>query len=444
MKNYSIQYGKNTLQFSPLFFPPAKYRVEYIGASASAAGSTEGTDSILTEKERIRRALSDSIHLPKAAKSTSLLIIIPDQTRKCRLPVLLPLLLSECVAAGISRENITLLIAYGTHQPCSREETEALVGPEIAHNYRILHHNSRDEAELVSVGTTSRETDVHINKAVLEADAVVLIGGVQEHYFAGFGGGPKLLIPGCGGYETIRQNHALSINPKGKGLHPGCFEGNMRGNPVQEDIREAVSLVRSASKWGQNNADVTLQVVLDRKGQISFAAAGELYTAHDAACGEFVRRYSLSNNDKHIGSCDLVIAGCGGHPKDVSFIQAHKRLRQASRAVRKGGVIIFAAECCRGIGSETFLSMFEYGSIEEMHRALRGDYVLNGTTALSVKEITEKASVYLLSELNEQTVRKLGMAPVGSIDEAVELARDRLSPDADARCLVLDDGLVML
>ena len=437
---HTLSYGTGKLTFSL----PGGYSVEYIGPESAAPGG--GGPS---EEEIVLQALDTSVGTPAgftfsefpASVEDSLCIVIPDQTRKCRLDFILPLVLKRCEAAGIRRESITLLIAYGTHQQCSEEELERLVGPEIIRNYRILHHDSRDAAGLVPAGTTTRGTEVRVNRAVLKVDAVLLIGGVTEHYFAGFGGGPKLLVPGCACYETIRQNHSLSIDPAVPGMHPGCFEGNMDGNPVQEDIREAVELVRRAAAWG---GDFTLQVVLDRKGKIGFAAAGELYAAHDAACKEFQRRYARAGAGRRsaAGGYDLVVAGCGGHPKDLSFIQAHKRLRQAARAVREGGVILFAAECRQGIGSETFLSMFEHGGIEEMHRAVAEDYVLNGTTALSVGQVTRRAEVYLYSELPDETVRTMGMTPSGSVDEALQSLRGLLP--AEARCLVVDDGYVML
>ncbi len=436
----TLRYGTEILTFSL----PGRYAADYISSKSAAPRSTGAS-----EEEIILQALETplggtSLSEFLAAVEGSLCIVIPDQTRKCRLELILPLMLGKCAEAGIGRDRITLLIAYGTHKTCSEKELEKLVGPEIARNYPIQHHESRDVSKLIAVGTTARGTEVRVNSAVLEADAVLLIGGVQDHYFAGFGGGPKLIVPGCAWHETIRYNHALSVDPAEPRMHPGCSEGNLEGNPVQEDIREAVELVRTAAAWEKRGTEFTLQVVLDRKGKIGFAAAGELYASHDAACLEFNRCYSVSPGDAagSSGSYDLVIAGCGGHPKDISFIQAHKRLRQAARAVREGGVIVFSAACPQGIGSNTFLPMFESGGIEELYRALTEDYVLNGTTALSVMEVTKKARVFLLSELSDETVRQMGMKPVRSVDEALDTVLGGLP--VDARCLVIDDGYVML
>jgi len=340
-------------------------------------------------------------------------IVVPDKTRRCAAQLFLPLVLNRLNDRGIPDDDIQVLLANGSHAGHTREEIVAIVGADVARRIAIVEHDSKAEQHLVYLGETSFGTPVFVNRAVVACDYLLVAGTVVHHYFAGFGGGPKMIVPGCAGYETIRRNHALSIDGATGTLQAGCRPGNVAENPIQHDIREAL-------QWVQ--VDFLIETVLDASGQVVAVFGGDLFEAHGQACAAVNELYKVRIPER----ADLVIASCGGHPKDINLIQAHKALFNAYQAVKPGGVIVLLAECSQGVGSETFLAWFDFEDDAEFKSAVKERFTLNATTAASLREKAGSVTIILVSSLLAALVSKLGMLPAQTIGEGLKAAADAL------------------
>lgn len=356
-------------------------------------------------------------------------IVVPDKTRMCGAAVYLPILVDRLNALGVRDADITILLAMGAHPPHKPEEIDPLVGPRIAERVEVVEHNARSPEELIRVGTTSRGIPVWLNKRLLDAECLIVTGTAVHHYFAGYGGGAKMINPGCAGYETITANHALTIDRRVGGIHPNCRPGVRDGNPVLEDLRESMGYV---------SVDFALITLLDETGQVAQAFAGELFAAHDAACKAIDAAYRVVIPEK----ADLVVVSCGGYPKDINLIQAHKSLHNAYQAVKSGGVILWLAECRDGLGSQTFLPWFEFANRGELIEALSENYMVNGTTALSLMEKAEDVDIILVSNLETSLVARLGLRAAPDMRSGMQQALSRL-PD-DYTMYVMPNGSVTL
>ena len=220
----------------------------------------------------VREALAHPIASPPLREAVKpgekVCILVNDSTRKARTDLFLPLVLDELNRGGVADADVFLVFATGSHRRVTPDEMEALAGPRVAGQVAMYSHDCHDDGMLTFLGHTFRRTPVFINTRVVQADRRILTGSVVFHWFAGFGGGRKVMVPGVAGYETIRRNHALL-------LAPGARIGVLDGNPVHEDLLEATRMV---------GADFLLNTVLDPDGDLWGVFAGELEAAHRAAC----------------------------------------------------------------------------------------------------------------------------------------------------------------
>jgi nickel-dependent lactate racemase len=258
------------------------------------------------------------------------------------------------------------------------------------------------------VGTTRRGTPIEINRIVADADLRVVIGIVGFHYFAGMGGGRKMIVPGSCTAATVKANHALAIDDDGD-IDPKCRSGVLAGNPVHEDMVEGMQMLGRI---------FMINAVLDGLGEVSDVVAGDAVESHLEAARRAKRLLEVPLDRR----CDLAIASAGGHPLDVDLIQTHKSIDHAAASVRDGGALIAVAECPAGIGSDTFLDWFALGDAKAVCRRLKADYQLNGQTALSLLKKLERLRIILVSSLDRRQVESTGMAPAGSVGEAMILA----------------------
>lgn len=350
-----------------------------------------------TETQIVNRGVDDLCMqlVSHLALRPSILLVVPDHTRKCNLPLILPLLIDKLESRFQAR--ITILIANGSHALQPEETIRHLVSADIYDRYPTIQHNSQAEEELVTLGRTSNGTEIRLNKLVTKADFVITVGGILFHYFAGFGGGPKMLLPGVAAYETIRQNHSRTIDADGR-FHPNAQNGNIETNPVYADLVQVLDVVPNV---------LSLQVVLSPQGQILFCEAGPILETQQKLIPRVKELYSMSLKNKY----DVVIASAGGFPSDVNLIQSHKAIHHAFQVVKDNGALIIFAECREGIGSKTFLPYFDYSTSTDIGRALKNNFKINGQTALTLKEKAEKCQIYLISELQKRIVEKIGMIP---------------------------------
>ncbi len=328
-------------------------------------------------------------------------LLVNDSTRLACSEFFLPFLVEELLESGIRQKDIYIVFATGTHRPLEKHEMEGLVGSKVYSKIQMFNHDCKNCKELVYVGHTTFNTPVYINKKVIEADRRILTGSVVHHYFAGFGGGRKALIPGVAGWETIQHNHSLMFDDR-------AVSGRLEGNPVHEDLLEAARMV---------GGDFLINTVLDQNNKILGIFTGDMYEAHLAACRMADYIYGVEIEDK----ADVVIASCGGYPKDINVYQAHKALSNAMQALRQGGQLILLARCSEGIGSEAYEQWAsKYQLLSELESALRKNFALGGHKAFTVGRLLQRGRVYLVSDLNPEKARMLGFFPVSSLEEAVD------------------------
>ncbi len=356
-------------------------------------------------------ALAHPISAPplrEVVHGNRIVILVPDKTRRAATDVVLPLLLNELAAAGIRDDQITIMFATGTHPAQTAEEQQQLLGPEIHRRFRIEEHDARDASACVRLGSTKFGTPVLLNRRVAEADFVIVAGTVVHHYFAGFGGGAKMFLPGVAAYETAVANHRRTITAAGE-FHTACRDGNIEGNPVMDDILDAVRFFPPC--W-------YFAAILDDGGEIAEAVCGDLLAAHSAGCAVVHDMFAVRIEHKS----SLCIASAGGSPKDINFIQSHKAIHHAHYAVADGGTLICLAECVDGIGNSGFLDWFHYEDEHSFREALLSRYSMNAHTALALRMKVQRMRIIFVSSLDPEIVRLMGMIPAATLSEAVELA----------------------
>ena len=399
-----LNYGLKTVDFSP-----PENLAWHILHKTSVKSTEEEKDILSGAIDSLFDQLKDRI-----AGHSKLLVIVPDHTRRCGLEKILPLMADRFESTG---GDVEFLVANGSHVIQPDGIIEDMVGPLINRRFKISQHDCRDEHSLLYCGTTSRGTPVWLNRKVKEADYIITIGGVLYHYFAGFGGGPKMIVPGIAGYETIRVNHRRTIDESTGKFHRFSREGDIHSNPVYLDLAEAVGLLPNT---------LSFQVVLDTGNRFAHAVAGPVLETHRQICARVKDIYGIPVAEK----ADFVVASAGGYPTDANLIQSHKAIHHAFQAVKKDGVLFVLAECREGIGSRTFLPYFDHGSSSSIGSSLLDDYQINGHTALALKSKTEQAKIIFLSDLAPDIVAKTGMIPATSMEQAMNIANFPLKTEA--------------
>lgn len=281
--------------------------------------------------EAMRKPIN-SLPLREMVKSgQSVVVVHTDITRATPNERILPVLLAELESAGVRREDITLLNALGTHRPQTPDELRGMLGADVVANYRCIQHDGNDDANLVRLGKTRFGHDVRVNRYFVEADVRILTGFIEPHFFAGFSGGPKGVLPSIAGAESVLSNHGAKMIGD-----PKATWGITRGNPIWEEMLEAARMTRP---------DFLLNVAMNRDKQITGIFAGELLAAHEAGCA-FVKQCAMVPVPELF---DVVITSGSGYPLDLNLYQAVKGMSAAAQVVRQGGSIIVAAECWDGI-----------------------------------------------------------------------------------------------
>lgn len=357
----------------------------------------------------------------------SVSIAISDVTRYSATEIFLSHLLRETDMAGVPRNRVTLFVARGTHRALTGEELREAVGPEFSSGIRV--EQSDPDGEMTNLGTTSRGTPVRIYRPVLEHDRVVLTGTISFHYFAGFGGGRKALVPGCTARETATETHFRIFRTDGPGKHPLARAGILAGNPIHEDIVEAVSMAQPA---------FLLNTLLTPDRKVFDVVAGHWQKAHEEGCARYAKRFRVRIPRRF----PLVIASAGGHPKDINFIQAHKALDHAFQAVEEGGVLVLLAECPDRFGSPTFFPWFRFSDPDAMEADLRVNYQIYGQTAHATFVKAKACRILLVSTLPPDEVERMGITPMSSLAEAIRKAEQILG-ELPATLVIPDAGYLL-
>jgi lactate racemase len=329
---------------------------------------------------------------------TNVGIIISDKTRLCGYPQYLPWITEILKSKGAGSKNITFYIAYGTHPKQTEEESMLSYGDSYK-NFRFVHHNCSEESAFVQLGTTQRGTPVKVRRDVLESTLLITFGAISHHYFAGYGGGRKLLFPGLAERKAIYHNHGLFLDREKRQLAVGCQPGRLEGSPLAEDLKEINDLMPPR---------ISIHGILNSKAEVCKLILGTDYSDFISACKEHDSYYRSDSNKSY----DLVLASSGGYPKDINFIQAHKSLHHAAAFVKDGGKLIILSECIDGIASNYFLKYLEAGSFEKAFILLENNYEGNGGTALSMMTKTKRIRIYMMTALEEAICKTLNVTRV--------------------------------
>lgn len=258
-------------------------------------------------------------------------IVHTDITRATPNERILPPLLAELEGAGIRRQDITLLNALGTHRPQTEAELRTMLGPQVVANYRCLQHDTNDNANLVHLGRTRFGHDVRVNRHFMEAEVRILTGFIEPHFFAGFSGGPKGVLPSIAGAESVLDNHGARMIGD-----PQATWGITCGNPIWEEMLEAATMT---------NPTFLLNVTMNRDKQITGVFAGKMFEAHQAGCA-FVKASAMAPVP---AAFDIVLTSNSGYPLDLNLYQTVKGMSAAAQIVRPGGSIIIASQCWDGV-----------------------------------------------------------------------------------------------
>ncbi|HEX3720286.1 MAG TPA: nickel-dependent lactate racemase [Verrucomicrobiae bacterium] len=349
-------------------------------------------------------------------------ITFTDLTRATPNHRLIPWLLEHL--AGVPRASITLLNQLGTHRPNTKAELETLLTPAVVRDYRVINHEPENDAELVQFGTMRDGAPALINRHLAEADARIITGFIEPHFFAGFSGGIKGIIPGCGGLRSIMSNHGYkNIND------PNSTFGITVGNPLWEELREVALRIGPA---------FLVNVTLNDRREITGVFAGDMIEAHRAGC-EFVRQSAMQ---KVKAPFEIVVTTNSGYPLDLNLYQGVKGMSAGARILEKGGLLILACECRQGVppGSPLDQLLSSAQSSEEILTMLSAPgFVRPEQWQAQIQALIQRqAEVLLYSSLSDDIVRRAFLTPCKDIAAVVRDRLQKLGPEA--RVAVLPQG----
>jgi nickel-dependent lactate racemase len=302
----------------------------------------QALDSVGQEVVRVLAELDESSKttIERLQKSSTVAIAVPDETRPLPVAAVLPELLDWLFEKQpeLKADDVAVIVGGGLHPPLDGHTLNRLVPSEITRGCRVLGHDAKT-SPMVDYGSTSRGTPVQINRIMAEADFKVVVGQIDPHQFVGFTGGSKGIVIGCGGSATIEHNHSLMF-------HDEARVGVMNGNPVREDLNEAGSMV---------GIELAVNLIMSPSKDVVQVLAGDPLKMLKQGARTCAALYGVKIDEKY----DIVIASCGGHPKDICLYQAQKGLNLASQAVKKGGHILLLAASTQGVGDDVY---FDYVS----------------------------------------------------------------------------------
>ena len=377
-------------------------------------------DSSLSAEEAVRGALENPISSPRlrdmVKTGEKIAIVTSDITRPMPTYAVMPFLFKEFEAAGVSDKDITLVFALGSHRKHTDEEKIKLAGEETFKRIACIDGDVKD---CVHLGTTVRGTPVDIVRTVAEADKRICLGNIEYHYFAGYSGGAKAIMPGVSTRDAIQSNHRMMIKKD-------ACAGNLDTNPLRQDIEEAARIC---------GVDFILNVVLDEHKKIIYAIAGDLVKAHREGCRFLDTLYGKRIKQK----ADIVVVSQGGAPKDLNLYQTQKALDNAKHAVKNGGIIILVGSCKEGLGEKVFEEwMTSAEKPQDLVLRIKQEFKLGGHKAAAIALVLEYADIYLVSDMEDDFVKKLFFTPFKTVQAAFDAAFEKKG--ADASVLVMPYG----
>lgn len=362
--------------------------------------------------EAVDFALENPVGAPRLREllhpGQKIAIITSDITRPMPTATVMPSLLDEIYRTGVRPHDVTLVFALGSHRPHTEEEKKKLAGERAYHEINI---EDSDPKDCIHLGTTKAGTPVDITRTVAEADVRICLGNIEYHYFAGYSGGAKAIMPGVSTREAIQCNHRFMVDDR-------ACAGNLKDNPIRSDIEEAAAIC---------GVDYIVNVVLDEHKKIIYAVAGDVTKAHRAGAA-FLDTLFLKKLRQR---ADIVLVSQDGAPKDLNLYQTQKALDNSKHAVREGGTIILIGSCKEGLGEKTFEEwMTRSPSPEAMIERIGRDFQLGGHKAAAIAMVLQKADIILVSDLPDDFVKSIFLKPAHSAQEAFDEAMKKYGPDA--------------
>jgi nickel-dependent lactate racemase len=424
MKEFALPYGKGSISFE---IPEEQVLYEIWGQDYPVIHSLA---------EAYKTALEHPIDSPPLSQlikpGNKVVILVADITRTWqRNTDTLPLLIETLNQLGVPDDNITVIIAVGAHRSNTEEEFVEICGKEICHRIKVVNHDASDEANMVYLGRTARGTEVSVNRLAMEADRLILTGGVVYHFGAGYGGGRKMILPGISSINTIRQNHLLNFGPNlGDGSRPECSSAVIRGNPLNEDMLDICAFV---------NPDFIVNMVPNLDGEIAGIFAGNWVSAWLEA----TKLVDLIFGAEIEEQADMVIGSAGGYPRDINLYQTSKLMDNCYQACKDTGVSLLLSECPDINEPAEFFKWYNYPNLVEMERALRDALTIAGLVAFKIQEFCQKKTILLTRPENAEHVAKTNLIPAYSIEEAMKLAYENCGTP-DPQVTVMPQGASVL
>lgn len=372
--------------------------------------------------------MCDALSLDEFLNGASrILIIINDATRPTPTSAMLSALLPVC-ERHVALHDIILLVATGAHRAPTEAEYEQILGP----MYRQLrphctYHDSRDPAQLATLGTTRNGTPITLNKHVFEVDRIIVTGSVEPHYFAGFTGGRKAFLPGIAGFSTIEANHRHALSPRARSLA-------LEGNPVHEDMMDALRYI-----------DVpvfALMTVLDKEQKVAAATSGDLVASFSQAVAYARRIFCVSIPAR----ADIVVS-VAKFPMDIDLYQSQKAIDNGALALKDGGTLILVSSCRDGIGDTTYARLLaQADSPSDALARIRKEYLLGFHKAAKMAEVAQRATIVAVSELSDEVLSSMFIEKQKTLDDAFRFAKALADRQGIARptVIVLPDGCVTI
>ena len=417
MREFELPYGKGTVRLSV----PERNIISVLEGRPTPSVSL---------KEEFERAWGNPIGMTDPAANFKpgdrTVFVVTDHTRPTPTREIFPLIW-ERIEERIAPEDATILVATGIHRPPREDELDSILG-DLRDRFRVVVHDC--DRDLVEVGRSSRGNPILLNKLVVEADHLVSIGHIGMHYYAGYSGGRKNILPGVAGRGTIEANHAQMLSPNSE----GCIYS---GNPVSDEMVEAAGMV---------NLEFIVDVVFASDGGLAKIVIGKAEAAHSVGRAFWDEHFQVKLEDR----ADLVIASAGGHPKDIDLYQAYKGVYNAIRAVREGGMVVLVAACPDRIGNAVFADWIERSDApsDVFEIFAEEGFKLGGHKAVYLARDLEHASIYLYSEMEDRLVERFFLIPIEDLQDVVRIGSERfgdgfrvvIMPDAAGTFPVIEGG----
>ena len=415
----------------PYYTSTLALHVEEENLKAVLTAKMHGFHAEKSQEQLVLDALEHPVGSPRlrtlAEGKRNIVIVTSDHTRAVPSKITLPLLLKE-IRSGNPDADITILIATGLHRPTTEEEQRRMFGDEIVDHEKIAINNAFAPEQFVELCTLPSGAVFQVNRLAAECDLLVTEGFVEPHFFAGFSGGRKSILPGICSERTVNENHSYKAVS-----HPRSNSGMLKDNPIHADMLCAAKAV---------NVQFIFNVALDGEKKIVAAWAGDLEKAHEAGVA-FIRQWSQCP----VVTGDIVITSNGGYPLDQNLYQSPKAMATAEACAGEDGVIIMCCSCCDGMGGAHFGQLIQRGTPEEIDRYLSSippekTIPEQWCTQVCVRVLRKHPVILVTTFLNHDEVRKANMIPASTPDEALEIAY-RLKGE-QASVVVIPDGVSVL